>query len=172
MCSPNLLLARTNRKIIRSINFRINPLSANIILFIGLFLCNSVIAADFEVNKNWRSIAIKGYDTVAYFTMGKAVKGKSKYEHKWQNARWRFSSNKHKEMFQENPDLYAPRFGGFCAGGISIGQKAPIDPKAWLIVDGKLYLNYDKKTREDLKASTKATIDKANKNWKILGETQ
>jgi len=128
----------------------------------------SAFGADFDVNKNWRSIAIKGYDTVAYFTLGKAVKGKSKYEYRWHDARWRFSSKEHRDMFEANPDLYAPRFGGFCAGGIALGQKAPIDPKLWIIVDGQLYLNYDKQARSDLVNTPEQVLEKANENWKTL----
>ncbi len=131
-------------------------------------LCSIAIGEELAVNKNWRSIAIKGYDPVAYFTVGKAVKGSSKYEFRWHGARWRFASKKHQQMFETSPDQYAPRFGGFCAGGISIGQKAPIDPEAWLIVEGKLYLNYDKKVRDELAAGAEQIIEKADKNWKTL----
>ena len=137
---------------------------------ICLLLSSLAIGGDIAINKNWRSIAIKGYDPVAYFTMGKAVKGSSKYETKWQDARWRFSSQEHKDLFDNSPDKYAPRFGGFCAGGIALGQRAPINPKAWVIIEGKLYLNYDKKARDDMAASPDATIELANENWKSLGK--
>ena len=63
-------------------------------------------AVDQNINKNWRSIAIKGYDPVAYFTMGEAVEAKSRFEYRWQDARWRFASEKHKEMFAANPLEY------------------------------------------------------------------
>ena len=125
---------------------------------------------EIPINKNWRSIAIKGYDPVAYFTMDKAVKGRSKFESKWQDARWRFTSQQHQELFESDPDKYAPRFGGFCAGGIALGQKAPIDPEAWIIVEGKLYLNYDKKGRDDIAATPDEILEQAEKNWEVLGK--
>lgn len=142
------------------------------LLFLAVCIgfCSFAFGEGTAVNKNWRSIAIKGYDPVAYFTMGKAVKGHSKFEIRWRDARWRFASQDHKNMFEKSPEKYAPRFGGFCAGGIALGQRAPIDPEAWLIVEGKLYLNFDKKGRNDMAAAPKQTIEQAEKNWEILGK--
>jgi YHS domain-containing protein len=65
------------------------------------------------INTNWRGLAIKGYDTVAYFTDGKPVKGKSDYEYKWQGARWRFANQEHLDMFKSDPQRYAPQYGGY-----------------------------------------------------------
>ena len=43
-----------------------------------------------------------------------------------------------------DPDRYAPQFGGFCTGAMALRPPVPIDPEAWLIVEGRLYLHYDK----------------------------
>ena len=125
-------------------------------------------AVDQNINKNWRSIAIKGYDPVAYFTMGEAVEGKSRFEYRWQDARWRFASEKHKEMFAANPLEYAPRFGGYCAEGMAVGRTASIDPLAWLIVDGELYLNYSVEVRDNMALHPRETIEKADRFWHKL----
>lgn len=124
------------------------------------------------VNKDGDDVAIKGYDTVAYFTQGKPVPGKADFEHEWQNAKWRFSSAEHRELFASAPDKYAPRYGGFCAGGMALGWKAPIDPEAWVIVDGKLYLNYSKGGRDDFAADPAPQIAKADDNWERLGTVE
>ncbi len=139
---------------------------SKILLF--LIFSFSVSAADVDINKNWRSIAISGYDTVAYFTMGEAVKGKSKYEHTWNDARWRFSTKEHLAIFIANPEKYAPRFGGYCAEGMAIGRKASIDPLAWIIVDDELYLNYSTEARDKMAANPKDTIQKANGFWERI----
>lgn len=123
-----------------------------------------------SINVNWRSIAIKGYDPVAYFTKGSATKGSSKFEHQWLDATWRFSNANHREMFVENPEMYAPRFGGYCAGAVSLGRKAPIDPEAWIIVDGKLYLHYNKQGRDEMAENPQQMISTAEKNWNIFSE--
>lgn len=65
------------------------------------------------INTNWRGLAVKGYDTVAYFTVGKPVKGKSAYEYKWQGARWRFANQQHLDLFKADPERYAPQYGGY-----------------------------------------------------------
>lgn len=121
------------------------------------------------INVDADEVAIKGYDPVAYFTEERPVKGKPEFEYVWQDARWRFSNARHQELFASNPDRYAPRYGGFCAGGMALGLVAPIDPEAWVIVDGKLYLNYSKRGRDHLAADPEPKIARADANWDRLG---
>src|SRR5262249_24063719 len=60
-------------------------------------------------------VAIKGYDSVAYFTDGRATEGTSEFEYKWDNVRWRFANATHRDEFAADPERYAPQYGGFCA---------------------------------------------------------
>ena len=86
-------------------------------------------------------VAIKGYDPVAYFTDRRAVQGSSEINQSWLGAIWYFSSAKHRDAFAVDPMRYAPQYGGFCAGSMSVGLITDnIDPEAWRIIDGKLYL--------------------------------
>ena len=78
-----------------------------------LIIFPSPVWAKDPINKNWRGLAIKGYDAVAYFTLGKPVKGKSEFEYKWEGAKWRFSSSEHQNLFAANPEKYAPQYGGY-----------------------------------------------------------
>ena len=66
-----------------------------------------------KINTNWLGVAIKGYDPVAYFTEGRAVKGKKEFEYKWQGAKWRFSSAANRDKFAADPPAYAPKYGGY-----------------------------------------------------------
>ena len=66
-----------------------------------------------KINTNWLGVAIKGYDPVAYFTEGRAVKGKKEFEYKWQDAKWRFSSAANRDKFAADPPAYAPKYGGY-----------------------------------------------------------
>jgi hypothetical protein len=66
-----------------------------------------------KVNINRLGVAIKGYDPVAYFTEGRAVKGKKEFEYQWEDARWRFASAAHHDLFAADPERYAPKYGGF-----------------------------------------------------------
>jgi hypothetical protein len=111
-------------------------------------------------------VAIQGYDTVAYFTDGKAIKGSSAFESVWEDAKWRFASAAHRDLFIANPDRYAPQFGGFCADALETGELWPANPEAWAIVDGKLYMNLASPEAMVLwKAQAAANIQKANDNW-------
>ncbi|MDJ0601718.1 MAG: YHS domain-containing (seleno)protein, partial [Crocosphaera sp.] len=60
---------------------------------------------------------------------------------------------------------YAPQYGGFCAWAVSNNYTAPIDPEAWTIVDGKLYLNYDKNIQKKWSKNMTDNILKADSNW-------
>jgi YHS domain-containing protein len=109
--------------------------------------------------------AIKGYDPVAYFTDSKAVKGDKQFSYQWQNAEWHFASAANLAAFKANPEKYAPQFGGYCAYGVSYGAAPPVDPTAYSIVGGKLYLNYNHAVSDKWQKDTAGYISKADKNW-------
>ena len=113
-------------------------------------------------------VAIQGYDTVAYFTDHKAIKGSSAYEFVWDDAKWQFASATHRDKFTSDPDHYMPQFGGFCAGAMVGGHLVPADPEAWAIVDGKLYMTADKAFIDPWKAKAAANIRQAKENWSNL----
>jgi len=87
-------------------------------------------------------IAIRGYDTVAYFTQSQPVEGKDEFTTQWQDATWKFSSQEHLDLFLAEPEKYAPQYGGYCAFGVAGGYLVKIEPDQWSIIDDKLYLNY------------------------------
>ena len=66
-----------------------------------------------KVNTTIFGVAIKGYDTVAYHTEGRPVKGSSKISHKWNDAKWYFASTAHRDLFIKDPERYAPQYGGY-----------------------------------------------------------
>src|SRR5947208_372066 len=101
--------------------------------------------ADDTVNTGYfGGVAIMGYDTVAYFTDGKAVKGSEEFTYEWLGTPWHFASKKHQEMFMSEPVKYDPQYGGYCAGEVvGGGVTINVDPEAVYIIDGKLKLVYD-----------------------------
>ncbi len=118
------------------------------------------------VNKSFfGNVAIEGYDPVAYFTDSKPVEGKSDFSYEWQGASWHFASAEHRDLFAKEPEKYAPQYGGYCAYAVSQGSTAGIDPEAWTVHEGKLYLNYDKKIQAKWTADMASYIDKADANW-------
>jgi hypothetical protein len=110
-------------------------------------------------------LAIKGYDPVSYFTPGKPTPGSPDISYEWDGARWQFSDAAHRELFQSNPDAYAPQYGGYCALGMTTGNHGEVDPEVWAIVDGKLYLNYDKAARDEWRQNQAANIAQADRKW-------
>jgi hypothetical protein len=85
-------------------------------------------------------LAIKGYDPVAYFTIGVPTRGLPEIEHEWDEHRYRFSRLEHRELFKADPVRYAPQFGNFCAMALTKGDLDEANPESWLISDGKLYV--------------------------------
>jgi YHS domain-containing protein len=116
--------------------------------------------------------AIRGYDPVAYFLESKPVKGTDKFVYNWKKADWYFSSEQNLNLFRDDPEKYAPQYGGYCAYGLSEGHKAPTDAEAWTIVDGKLYLNYSLDVKKKWSSNRPARIEKANANWPGLKEKE
>ncbi len=120
------------------------------------------------VNVNHEGVAIKGYDAVSYFTDGRPVKGSAEFSHSWMGGTWHFASQEHLEMFKKEPEKYAPRYGGYCAYAVSLGKTADIDPEAWSIRDGRLYLNRNKEIQAAWNRDAEEYIRKADANWPKL----
>jgi len=137
-----------------------------------------VLFTAFQVNAQKEEVftshsqAIRGYDPVAYFKESKPVKGSDEYSFKWKDANWLFSSKENLDSFSMNPEKYAPQYGGYCAYGLSEGHKAPTDPNAWTIIDGKLYFNYSLKVKEMWIKNPMERIEKADQNWPMLKDKE
>ncbi len=109
--------------------------------------------------------AIRGYDPVAYFAQGAPIKGSKAFGHAWRGATWSFTSSANRDRFAADPEKFAPQYGGYCAYGVALGSAPPIDPAAWSIVDGKLYLNFNLPTRAIWEKDIPGYIRKADANW-------
>jgi len=111
------------------------------------------------------SLAAGGYDTVAYFKQGKPVVGSAQFTMDWKGATWRFASKENLEAFRANPTAFAPQFGGYCAWAVAHNYTASGDPLVWKLVDGKLYLNYDRDVQAQWEKDIPRYIADGNKNW-------
>lgn len=127
-----------------------------------------VFAADFY-EKNGAALA--GHDPVAYFTEGKPVPGDAAMTHAHKGSTFRFSSAANRDAFAANPDRYAPQYGGYCAYGLTRGYKAATDPASFAVVDGKLYLNYNREVQTAWSADAKGNIVKADAKWPEVAKT-
>lgn len=138
--------------------------------FTVFMLGSSPALADNTVNTGYfGGVAIMGYDTVAYFTDGKPVQGSEDFSYDWLGTPWHFASSKHRDLFKSEPLKYAPQFGGYCSGEVvGDGITINIDPNAWRIIDGKLYLSYNKPTDAEWEAYAQVDLPKAEANWPNL----
>jgi len=132
-------------------------------------LCLVLITMSISAQNNLKDgVAIQGYDPVAYFVEGKAVLGLKEVKVQYDIATYYFATEANKEEFVKNPDKFVPQYGGYCAFGLSKGYKAPIDPKAFTIVEDKLYLNYSLDVKAEWMKQREERIVKANENWKKI----
>lgn len=106
-----------------------------------------------------------GYDTVSYFQTGQPTKGSSDYTAEYQGATWRFANADNLARFKDNPERYAPAYGGYCAWAVSQGYLAKGDPEHWSIRDERLYLNYNQAVQDRWLKDTDGFIRQANVNW-------
>lgn len=137
---------------------------------VSLLMLGSPVAAGEAVNTGlFGGVAIKGYDPVAYFTEGKAMRGSEEFAYEWLGTPWHFASAKHRDMFAADPARYAPQFGGYCTLGVAVDGHAAenIDPeRAWRIIDGKLYFVYDPTYVQELDGPARDEwLAKAEANW-------
>jgi len=123
--------------------------------------CGGIAVGQSPVN----NLAIKGYDTVAYFNAGKAVKGNESFAFKWHGMTWYFSTRENRDLFAANPEKYAPQYDGYCSWAMAEARKAQTDPEEWKIVDGKLYLNCSRAAYEKWSRDIPGNIKKADTNW-------
>ena len=140
-----------------------------LLVALGAFGHSLPAAAGGVVNaSSFTGTAIEGYDPVAYFNAGRPVEGARAFAHDWMGATWYFASAENRDAFAAEPERYAPQYGGYCAWAVANGYTAKIDPAAWKIVDGKLYLNYSKEVQANWAADIPGNIAKGDANWPKL----
>ena len=116
------------------------------------------------IEHTWDGLAIKGYDPVAYFEMGKAVKGSEHFRYEWLGQEWRFASAEHRDLFASNPIKYVPQFGGYCSETHTVSE---VNPTAWQIVGGRLYLFFSEESAERFSRDERAQST-LEKHWETV----
>jgi YHS domain-containing protein len=120
------------------------------------------------VNVDKSGLGIKGYDPVAYFSENRPVMGNSQFVSTYDGVRYQFASAENKSKFEANPSMYEPQFGGFCAYAASEGHTAKIEPDAFMILNGRLLLQYDRDIRDRFNKDPQNRLKKADANWPEL----
>ena len=129
----------------------------------------SPMPAQTNVQANEDGVAIDGFDPVAYFDDGKAVKGLEVHSCEYLNKTWHFSSAENRDKFLSNPEKFSPQYGGYCAHSIGKNKLVESNPEAFSIRDDKLYLyvNNSQATKDKKRNETKFKFNKTKRdsNW-------
>jgi len=145
----------------------LNFLSLILFLNVGAFAQN-MPSHGVNCNIDASGLAIEGYDPVAYFS-GNAVEGSKEYSYTIDGTTYRFANAGNRDLFKAAPAKYRPQYGGWCAYAMGAkGEKVEIDPKTFKILNGKLYLFYNKFFNNTLKSWNKDEANlkvKADANW-------
>lgn len=110
-------------------------------------------------------IALGGLDPVSYFTEPAPLPGRADYEYVWQGVPWYFATAANRDVFQGNPDIYAPRFGGHGAMAMARGFVSDSDPRIYTVFKQRLYLFYSAANREAFLLAPDEAASKAEANW-------
>ncbi|NKC00009.1 MAG: YHS domain-containing protein [Pseudomonadales bacterium] len=140
------------------------------LIYKSLLLISTLATALFahagvETSTDGNDVILAGHDAVAYFTVGKPVRGSSEFTAQHDGAVYRFVSAKNRDLFRADPDKYAPAYGGYCALGTSFGKKFDIDGQAFEIVAGRLYVNKDLSVYKTWRKDIPNNIVKAEGQW-------
>jgi enamine deaminase RidA (YjgF/YER057c/UK114 family) len=134
----------------------------------------AMLCAAFLARTAWADepkLSISGYDPVSYFTDGKPAQGKPEFEYLWHRLRWRFVNPEHRDLFTRDPSRYSPQYDGYCAMGMTENEAAhkdTIDPEAWAIVDGKLYLTHNRFAMQLWRENAEEHIRQGDQNWEAV----
>jgi len=111
---------------------------------------------------------------VAYFAVNKPVRGKPEFASTYNDMTYHFVSADAKRMFDKDPEKYVPAYGGWCAFGMAVEDKFPVDPTNFKIVDGRLMLFLKNKNVDALTLSNQGDerklTRKANAHWKKVSK--
>lgn len=132
-------------------------------------------AQENNVNLNRKGFAAEGYDVTEYFN-NKAIEGSKKITAVYNGATYAFVNNENKKKFESDPSKFEPQYGGYCAYAIGAkAKKVGINPKSFLIENGKLYLFYDNAfidTKQKwLKEDPEKLRQQGDANWKKIKTT-
>lgn len=135
---------------------------------LGLTMIALPANAASRISKTRQNVAIKGYDTTAYFKQSTAGKGEQTFSVEWNDATWHFATQKEADLFAADPASFAPQFGGFCTRAMSLKKVVHGDPEVWRIHGKKLYLFARPVGRDFFDKGEDAMIAKAQLHWDTL----
>ena len=116
-------------------------------------------------------LAINVFDPVAYFTDAAPQAGRFEMDYRMSGATWRFRNEGNRAAFADNPNVYAPQFGGYDPVAIARGASVAGHPLYWLVTGQRLYLFYSKEARAEFAAQPQSILALAERRWPDVQRT-
>jgi len=124
-----------------------------------------------------KTVALKWYDPVSYFEMiaKQPLKWSSAHEAEYQWMSYQFRNAENKNLFEKNPEKYAPAYNGYCATAMAEWVAVPSNPKTYMIHEDRLYVffnngffsnTYPQRRRNMAQRISAADIHWDNKSYK------
>ena len=115
-------------------------------------------------------VALEGYCPVAYFAVDKAVRGVPEHASTHEGVSYWFVNAEAKDAFDASPEKFLPAYGGWCAFGMAVSDKFPVDPTRFKIEKGRLLLFLKNSGVDALELWNKGDrtelLRKADAHWK------
>ena len=135
---------------------------------LGLLVVLAQSLSGQAINTDAQGNALYGYDVVAYQTLERATMGSPDFTLTHDGVVYQFASAEHRALFQEDPARYLPAYGGYCAYGVANGYKVKVDPDAFTVVEGRLYINYSQSIKKRWLKDPAGYVERADRNWTTL----
>ena len=154
-----------------------NRWATQVLLGISIFAISSVVRGQLTspkkhfVNIDAEGVGAHGYDPVAFFTQGKAVKGASQWQSVYGGAKYYFQSSAARDLFDKDPAKYAPQYGGYCAMAMTMGKLEDVDPNYFVVHGDKLLLQRNEKAYMMFSKDPEGNHKKADQNWAKLQQS-
>ena len=110
------------------------------------------------------SVAIDGYDTVAYWTEEKAIEGNKKFSYEYKGLIGVLPLRKISICLKQIRKNTCQNTAVICAWAMSDDSLASVEGDAWTMFEGKLYLNYNQRVMKDWREQ-KARVCRAGERF-------
>ena len=118
------------------------------------------------------SVALHGYDPVAYFTRNRAMKGSKRIIERIGGAQYQFASSGDRYEFLRDAPRYQPQFGGYCAASMAMGRLEDINPRLFVIYEGKLYLFSNPEAEARFMSDPRRVVHEARQHYFDIASKQ
>lgn len=122
-----------------------------------------------NLNLDSNGVMAQGYDVVEMHTHpDQTIKGDAQFQSPFGGAKYYFSTEANKKLFDTNPAKYAPAFGGYCAIAAAQHNLRPVEIWTHTIANGQLVFNHNARALSLWQNNVKKNFKNATKNWPIL----